>query len=63
MPDMVKATERLIKALHSEEKIAIYGDFDADGITATALLKEAFNGLGKDVFYYIPNYIEYHPKD
>ena len=55
MPDMVKATERLIKALHSEEKIAIYGDFDADGITATALLKEAFNGLGKDVFYYIPN--------
>ena len=55
MPDIVKATERIIKALNSGEKIAIYGDFDADGITATALLKEAFSGLDKDVFYYIPN--------
>jgi single-stranded-DNA-specific exonuclease len=55
MPDMVKATERIIKALDSGEKIAIYGDFDADGITATALLEEAFSGLDKEVFYYIPN--------
>jgi len=55
MPDMKTATDRIIKALDGGEKIAIYGDFDADGITATALLKEAFMGLGVDVFHYIPN--------
>ena len=55
MPDMEKATKRIIKALDAGEKIAIYGDFDADGITATALLKEAFDGLNTDVFHYIPN--------
>jgi len=55
MPDMRTATDRIIKAVNEGEKIAIYGDFDADGITATALLKEAFMGLGVEVFHYIPN--------
>tara|TARA_B100000029_G_scaffold515766_1_gene624554 strand:+ start:5567 stop:7279 length:1713 start_codon:yes stop_codon:yes gene_type:complete len=55
MPDIRIATDRIIKALNRGEKIAIYGDFDADGITATALLTEAFMGLGVEVLHYIPN--------
>ena len=55
MPDMRTATDRIIKSINEREKIAIFGDFDADGITATALLKEAFTELGVEVFHYIPN--------
>jgi len=51
---MDRVAGRIIKALRSREKILIYGDYDADGITATALLLLFFRRLGADIEYYIP---------
>lgn len=53
--DMQKATERLASAIDNKEKIVIYGDFDADGVTSTSLLYRTFNYLGADVNYFIPD--------
>ena len=53
--DMPKAVERLSKAIDDKEKIVIYGDFDADGITSTSLLYKTFKYLGADINYFIPN--------
>ncbi|MDD5648701.1 MAG: DHH family phosphoesterase, partial [Dehalococcoidia bacterium] len=55
VPDMHQAVNRVYKALMSGEKIAVYGDFDADGITATALLVQGLSKLGGDVVPYIPH--------
>lgn len=54
--DMGKAVERIARAKEKKEKIAIYGDYDADGVTATALLFETLEQLGfKKVIVYIPD--------
>lgn len=53
--DMDKAVDRINKALENGEKIAIYGDYDCDGITSTALLISYFQSVGGDAFYYIPD--------
>jgi len=56
LPDMTKAVERLILALKKQEKITIYGDYDIDGLTSTALLLDAFNSFGfKYVDAFMPN--------
>ena len=56
LPDMEKAVERISGSLKNQEKITIYGDYDIDGITATALLIEALDKFGfKNVDYYLPN--------
>ncbi len=55
LPDMPKAVIRTHQALYSGEKIAIYGDFDADGITATALLIQGISALGGRVIPHIPH--------
>lgn len=55
MPDMTKAIDRIIKAIDNKEKIIIYGDYDADGITSTTILKRFFKDIGVDADYYIPN--------
>ena len=55
LKDMTVAVERLHQAIISDEKIAVYGDYDADGVTATALLIEFFSALGVDALAYIPN--------
>ncbi len=55
LKDMEKATERIFTALENGEKILIYGDYDADGVTATALLYSYFTFVGADVHYYIPS--------
>ena len=52
---MPQAVNRIYQALFSGEKIAVYGDFDADGITATALLVQGLSGLGGRVVPYIPH--------
>lgn len=53
--DMDKACARINKAVDNGEKICIYGDYDCDGVTATALLYTFFESMGADVIYYIPN--------
>lgn len=53
--DMDKAVERIRTAIENEEKIAVYGDYDADGVTATALLYLYLESVGADVTYYIPS--------
>lgn len=49
------AVDRLRWALRHAEPIAVYGDYDADGVTATALLTQALQSLGAEVRGYIPN--------
>ncbi len=58
LPGMHKAISRLYRALLSREKIAVYGDFDADGITATALLVQGLSMLDCEAIPYIPNRIK-----
>ena len=55
MADMDKAVERIRTAIKNGEKICIYGDYDADGTTATALLVNAFRHIDFPVEYYIPH--------
>lgn len=55
MHDMEKAVERINQAIDNGEKITIYGDYDADGITATAIMTETLSILGADVHYFIPD--------
>lgn len=55
LADMDKAVKRINKALDNNEKICIYGDYDCDGVTATALLYTFFESMGADVTYFIPN--------
>lgn len=53
--DMDKAVERIRHAIESGERICVYGDFDADGVTSTALLYSYLSDIGADVMYYIPS--------
>ena len=55
LPDMHQAVARIYQALLSGENIAIYGDFDVDGITATALLVQGLSCLGDKTIPYIPH--------
>lgn len=54
MADMQKAANRIISAIDNFEKIAVYGDYDADGITSTAMLYSYLESCGANVMYYIP---------
>ena len=58
MPDMKIAVERILKAIENKEKIIIYGDYDADGITSITVLKNFFKDIGVEVSSYIPNRLE-----
>lgn len=58
MKDMDKAVARIQQALANGEQIAIYGDYDVDGVTATALLVQGLRALGGRVREYIPNRFE-----
>ena len=53
--DMEKAVKRIRKAINEGQKITVYGDYDADGMTATSIMFEALETLGANVNYYIPN--------
>lgn len=57
MHDMEKAAERIKSAVENKEKIVIYGDYDVDGITSTAVLYLFLTQHGADVSYYIPDRI------
>ena len=58
MKDMDKAAARVQQALTNNEKIAVFGDYDVDGITATCILVDYLQSRGADVVHYIPRRIE-----
>src|SRR5512138_2105382 len=55
---MEEAVNRLCRAIRSDERIAVYGDYDVDGVTATALLVQVLRRLGGNADAYIPNRFE-----
>ena len=55
LSQMDRAVDRVIKALKENQRIMVYGDYDVDGITSTALMFLVLNRLGADVNYYLPN--------
>ena len=58
MPDMEIAVNRILKAIDNNEKIIIYGDYDADGITSITVLKSFLGERGLEVDSYIPNRLD-----
>jgi single-stranded-DNA-specific exonuclease len=57
LPDISQAVNRIYKAVLAREKIAVYGDFDVDGVTAIVILVEGLSRLGAEVIPYIPDRI------
>ncbi len=55
--DMERAAERLAKAIMSNEQVAVFGDYDVDGATSSALLKRFFDAVGGQLVIYIPDRI------
>ena len=55
LPDMEKAVERIRRAIDNCERITIFGDYDADGVTATAILFSYLEANGANVTYHIPD--------
>ncbi|MCK5682490.1 single-stranded-DNA-specific exonuclease RecJ, partial [bacterium] len=58
LKDMEKAVQRIFTAIKNREKILVFGDFDADGITATALLSEFLEYCDANISWYIPHRIK-----
>ena len=58
MTDMEITVNRILKAIEDKEKIIIYGDYDADGITSTTVLKNFLEERGLEVGTYIPNRLD-----
>lgn len=58
MVDMTPAVNRIVRAIEQNEIICVYGDFDADGVTATALLTSALQAAGGQVGPYIPDRVD-----
>ena len=55
LKDMEKAVARTIKAINENEKIGIFGDYDVDGATSTAVLGNYFNEINQKIEIYIPD--------
>lgn len=55
LDDMDRAVTRVLAALQGRERVAVYGDYDADGLTATALLVSVLEAAGAEVTWYIPD--------
>ncbi|ELX9432091.1 single-stranded-DNA-specific exonuclease RecJ [Staphylococcus pseudintermedius] len=55
MSDMDKAVKRIHTAIQNQEKILVYGDYDADGVTSTTIMVKTLQQLGAIVGWYIPN--------
>jgi single-stranded-DNA-specific exonuclease len=55
MKDMKEAVDRLVKAIHAGEKVVVYGDYDADGITSVAVLFHFLRQVHPGTTYYIPD--------
>src|SRR5207248_2383079 len=55
LPNMAAAVERLFRAREGRERLVIFGDYDVDGVTSTALLIEVLRALGWTADYYLPH--------
>ncbi|MEJ2543500.1 MAG: DHH family phosphoesterase, partial [Calditrichaceae bacterium] len=55
LPDIKKGVARILEAVHREEKIVIFGDYDVDGITSTALMVYFFRKINYPVHYILPH--------
>lgn len=58
LPNMATAVERLFQARERKEPLVIFGDYDVDGVTSTALLIEVFNQLGWKANFYLPHRLD-----
>ena len=58
LPGINPAIDRIVHAIKRKQRVVVYGDYDVDGITATAILWHSLRALGGDVHYYIPHRIE-----
>jgi single-stranded-DNA-specific exonuclease len=58
LPQMDQAVDRLLQAHQNQERFVIFGDYDVDGVTATALLTEFFQALGWHSSHYLPHRME-----
>jgi single-stranded-DNA-specific exonuclease len=58
LPDMPAAVERIERAIVANERLVVFGDYDVDGITATALLTRCLRALGADVHPFLPHRVE-----
>lgn len=58
LKDMEQAVKRIVKAINLGEKICIYGDYDADGVTSTSTILLFLENIDVDCFYYLPNRLE-----
>ena len=58
LPDMQRAVRRIEQAIETGEKIAVYGDYDCDGVTSTTILYSYLQSMGADVCYYIPDRLD-----
>ena len=55
LTDMDKACARILEAIDKEQTIVVYGDYDVDGVTATALLYQHLKGMGANVKCMLPS--------
>ena len=58
LPNMEAAVKRLLQARNRQERVVIFGDYDVDGVTSTALLEEVLTALGWMVAHYLPHRLE-----
>jgi len=58
MKDMQKGVQRLVRAINDREKVVVYGDYDADGVTSVAVLLKFLLDIDHAVTYYIPDRIK-----
>src|SRR5437868_9474647 len=58
LPNMAAAVERLLQARERKEPLVIFGDYDVDGVTSTAVLLEVLNNLGWQAHAYLPHRLD-----
>ena len=55
LPGVAEAADRIVAAVKAGKRLCIYGDYDADGMTATAILAGCLQALNADFFWYVPD--------
>jgi single-stranded-DNA-specific exonuclease len=58
MPGLTRAAERIVQAIRDKEKVALYGDYDVDGLTGSALMYQCLEQAGLKATVYVPHRIE-----